>query len=90
MTAVKLRAVQPGMGAKKLESTMATLVLPDTGEHLTKQRFDELHKSSTTHWVVIFANTQELVDSVIPHPLVMIASDGAAGHPRNAGTLLAE
>jgi N-acyl-D-aspartate/D-glutamate deacylase len=26
------------------------------------------------------------VDQVIPHPLVMIASDGAQGHPRNAGT----
>jgi N-acyl-D-aspartate/D-glutamate deacylase len=26
------------------------------------------------------------VDKVIPHPLVMIASDGAEGHPRNAGT----
>jgi len=27
-----------------------------------------------------------VVDKVIPHPLVMIASDGATGHPRNAGT----
>jgi N-acyl-D-aspartate/D-glutamate deacylase len=36
--------------------------------------------------VLIFANTQEVVDKVIPHPLVMIASDGATGHPRNAGT----
>jgi N-acyl-D-aspartate/D-glutamate deacylase len=27
-----------------------------------------------------------MVDKVIPHPLVMIASDGAIGHPRNAGT----
>jgi N-acyl-D-aspartate/D-glutamate deacylase len=36
--------------------------------------------------VLIFANTQEVVDKVIPHPLVMIASDGAEGHPRNAGT----
>jgi len=26
------------------------------------------------------------VDKVIPHPLVMVASDGAEGHPRNAGT----
>jgi N-acyl-D-aspartate/D-glutamate deacylase len=26
------------------------------------------------------------VDAVIPNPLVMIASDGAQGHPRNAGT----
>ena len=61
-------------------------MLPDTGEHLTKERFDELHNSSTTHWVLIFANTQEVVDKVIPHALVMIASDGAEGHPRNAGT----
>jgi N-acyl-D-aspartate/D-glutamate deacylase len=36
--------------------------------------------------VLIFANTQEVVDKLIPHPLVMIASDGAEGHPRNAGT----
>jgi N-acyl-D-aspartate/D-glutamate deacylase len=34
----------------------------------------------------MFANTQEVVDKVIPNPLVMIASDGAEGHPRNAGT----
>jgi N-acyl-D-aspartate/D-glutamate deacylase len=45
-----------------------------------------LHNSSTTRSVLIFANTQEVVDKVIPHPLVMIASDGAEGHPRNAGT----
>jgi N-acyl-D-aspartate/D-glutamate deacylase len=62
------------------------LVLPDTGEHLTKQRFDELHNSSATQWVLIFSNTQEVVYKVIPHPLVMIASDGAERHPRNAGT----
>jgi N-acyl-D-aspartate/D-glutamate deacylase len=62
------------------------LVLPETGEHLTKARFDELHSSNATHWVLIFANTQDVVDKVIPHALVMIASDGAEGHPRNAGT----
>ncbi len=27
-----------------------------------------------------------MLDKVIPNPLVMIASDGAEGHPRNAGT----
>ena len=27
-----------------------------------------------------------MVDAVIAEPLVMIASDGADGHPRNAGT----
>jgi N-acyl-D-aspartate/D-glutamate deacylase len=62
------------------------LVLPDTGEHLTKARFDELHADPVTHGVLVFSNTQEMVDKVIPHPLVMIASDGAQGHPRNAGT----
>jgi N-acyl-D-aspartate/D-glutamate deacylase len=36
--------------------------------------------------VLIFSNSQEVLDKVIPHPLVMIASDGLEGHPRNAGT----
>src|SRR5882672_4785282 len=71
---------------EKLGVSYSELVLPDTGEHLTKERFDELHNSSATRSILIFANTQEMVDKVIPHPLVMIASDGAQGHPRNAGT----
>ena len=85
MTAINSALFNPGW-REKLGIDYGDLVLPDTGEHLTKQRFDELHNSSATHWVLIFANTQEIVDKVIPHPLVMIASDGAEGHPRNAGT----
>jgi N-acyl-D-aspartate/D-glutamate deacylase len=85
MTAVNSALFNPGW-LEKLGIDYGQLVLPDTGEHLTKLRFDELHNSSTTQWVLIFANTQEIVDKVIPHPLVMIASDGAEGHPRNAGT----
>jgi N-acyl-D-aspartate/D-glutamate deacylase len=85
MTAVNSALFNPGW-REKLGIDYGDLVLPDTGEHLTKQRFDELHNSNTTHWVLIYANTQEVVDQVIPHPLVMIASDGAVGHPRNAGT----
>jgi N-acyl-D-aspartate/D-glutamate deacylase len=85
MTAVNSALFNPGW-REKLGIDYGELVLPDTGEHLTKLRFDELHNSSTTQWVLIFANTQETVDKVIPHPLVMIASDGAEGHPRNAGT----
>jgi hypothetical protein len=85
MTAVNSALFNPGW-REKLGIDYGNLVLPDTGEHLTKQRFDELHNSSVTHWVLIFANTQEVVDNVIPNPLVMIASDGAVGHPRNAGT----
>ena len=36
--------------------------------------------------MLIFSNTQEVVDAVIPNPLIMIASDGLEAHPRNAGT----
>jgi N-acyl-D-aspartate/D-glutamate deacylase len=85
MTAINSALFNPGW-REKLGISYGDLVLPATGEHLTKERFDELHNSSTAHWVLIFANTQEVVDEVIPHPLVMIASDGAEGHPRNAGT----
>jgi N-acyl-D-aspartate/D-glutamate deacylase len=85
MTAINSALFNPGW-REKLGIDYGDLVLPDTGEHLTRQRFDELHNSSATHWVLVFGNTQEVVDKVIPHPLVMIASDGAEGHPRNAGT----
>ena len=85
MTSINSALFNPGW-REKLGIGYNDLVLPATGEHLTKQRFDELHGSATTNWILIFANTQEVVDQVIPHPLVMIASDGAEGHPRNAGT----
>ena len=85
MTAINSALFNPGW-REKLGIGYSELVLPDTGEHLTKERFDELHNSAAPHWVLIFANTQEMVDKIIPHPLVMIASDGAEGHPRNAGT----
>ncbi len=85
MTAINSALFNPGW-QEKLGISYNDLVLPDTGEHLTKARFDELHAAAKTQWILIFANTQEVVDQVIPHPLVMIASDGAEGHPRNAGT----
>lgn len=85
MTAINSALFNPGW-REKLGIDYNDLVVPDTGEHLTKERFDELHNSNTTRWVLVFGNTQEIVDKVIPHPLVMIASDGAEGHPRNAGT----
>ncbi len=85
MTAINSAVFNPGW-REKLGIDYDNLVLPDTGEHLTKARFDELHNSSKQQWILIFANTQEIVDAVIPNPLIMIASDGAEGHPRNAGT----
>ncbi|MGC2171723.1 MAG: amidohydrolase family protein [Candidatus Sulfotelmatobacter sp.] len=85
MTALNSALFNPGW-REKLGIDYNDLVLPNTGEHLTKQRFEELHNSSKTQWVLVYANTQEVVDEVIPNPLVMIASDGLEGHPRNAGT----
>jgi N-acyl-D-aspartate/D-glutamate deacylase len=70
----------------KLGIDYSALQLPDTGERLTKSRFDELRASPAPLWVIIHSNTQEIVDAVIPSPLVLIASDGLKGHPRNAGT----
>ena len=86
MTFINSAVFNPGWQQKQGEISYGDLVLPNTGEHLTKERFDELHNSSTPQTVLIFSNSQEVLDKVIPHPLVMIASDGLEGHPRNAGT----
>jgi N-acyl-D-aspartate/D-glutamate deacylase len=85
MTAINSALFNPGW-REKLAIDYNNLVLPDTGEHLTKALFEELHSSSKQQWVLVFANTQETVDAIIPNALIMIASDGAVGHPRNAGT----
>ncbi len=85
MTAINSSVFNPGWRERQ-GIDYDNLVLPDSGEHLTKERFEELHNSNKQQWVLIFANTQEIVDAVIPNPLIMIASDGAEGHPRNAGT----
>jgi N-acyl-D-aspartate/D-glutamate deacylase len=85
MTDLTSALFNPGW-QEKLGIGYDALQLPDTGERLTKARFDELHASAQPHMVVIHSNTQEMVDAVIPSPLVMIASDGLKGHPRNAGT----
>jgi N-acyl-D-aspartate/D-glutamate deacylase len=85
MTAINSAVFNPGW-REKLGIDYSNLVLPDTGEHLTNERFEELHNSSKTQWVLIFANPQDVIDAIIPNPLVMIASDGLESHPRNAGT----
>jgi N-acyl-D-aspartate/D-glutamate deacylase len=85
MTAINSAVFNPGWRERQ-GIDYNNLVIPDTGEHLTKERFEELHNSTQQQWILIFANTQEIIDAIIPNPLVMIASDGAEGHPRNAGT----
>jgi hypothetical protein len=85
MTYINSALFNPGW-QEKLGISYGDLMLPDTGERLTKQRFDELHNSSASRLVVIFNNTEQADDAAVTNPLVMIASDGAPGHPRNAGT----
>ena len=85
MTYVNSALFNPGW-QEKFGITYHDLMLPETGERLTQERFDELHNSSQPRVVVLFNNSMEAVDSVFRDPLVMVASDGDRGHPRNAGT----
>ena len=85
MTYINSALFNPGW-QEKLGIGYEGLVLPETGERLTRERFEALHNSATPQLVLIYSNTDEIVDAVIAEPLVMIASDGAPGHPRNAGT----
>jgi N-acyl-D-aspartate/D-glutamate deacylase len=85
MTNINSALFNPGW-REKLGVGYDALQLPDTGERLTQERFDVLHASPDPRQVLIFLNTERMVDQVITNPLVMIASDGDHGHPRNAGT----
>ena len=49
MTAINSALFNPGW-REKLGIDYGNLVLPDTGEHLTKERFEELHNSSKQQW----------------------------------------
>lgn len=85
MTSINSALFNPGW-QEKFDISYHDLMLPETGERLTRERFDELHNSSEPHLTILFSNTMEAVDSVLRNPLVMVASDGDKGHPRNAGT----
>jgi len=89
MTAINSAIFNPGW-REKFAIDYSDLQLVETGERLTKESFDRLHAATEPKLVLTFVNTEEMVDFVIPHPLVMIASDGhmekGKGHPRGAGT----
>ena len=85
MTFINSALFNPGW-REKFGVSYSDLMLPNTGERLTEQRFNELHNSSQSQLVILFANTQQADDAAVTDPLVMIASDGDHGHPRNAGT----
>lgn len=85
MTAINSAVFNPGW-QKRLGISYESIMIPATGERLTEARFNQLHASNATQYVVVFGNSQAVLDQLIPNPLVMIASDGLEGHPRNAGT----
>lgn len=85
MTEINSALFNPGW-REKLGVGYEALQLPDSGERLTKERFDVLHAEPDARPVLLFINTEAMVDAVIANPLVMISSDGELGHPRNAGT----
>ena len=85
MTSINSALFNPGW-QEKFGITYHDLMLPETGERLTKERFEELHSSSEPRGVVLFINSMENVDPLFRNPLIMVASDGEKGHPRNAGT----
>ena len=60
--------------------------LPETGERLTKQRFDSLHALSAAKYVLIHMSRENLLDVILADSTVAIASDGLVSHPRVAGT----
>jgi N-acyl-D-aspartate/D-glutamate deacylase len=62
------------------------LELPESGERLTRERFEALHAAPEPRLILIHTNPDEVVDAVIAAPLVAIASDGVMSHPRGVGT----
>ena len=62
------------------------LELPDSGERLTRERFEALHAAPEPRVVLIHTNPDELVDAVMAAPLEAVASDGLKDHPRGTGT----
>jgi N-acyl-D-aspartate/D-glutamate deacylase len=85
MTDLRSALFNPGW-QEKLGIGYDSVQIPTTGEKLTKARFDELRTSKDVVNALLFVNTPQTVDAVIRDPLVTIASDGEASHPRNAGS----
>jgi N-acyl-D-aspartate/D-glutamate deacylase len=85
MTYINSAAFNPGWREKN-GIDYGDLQLPDSPDRLTEEQFETLHASTKPQLVLMHLNPEELVDQIIRDPLVMIASDGAPGHPRNAGT----
>ena len=70
------------------DSMYEKLLRPETGERLTRASFAKYRKEGGT--IIIFMNTEPMVDLAMTSPLTMVASDAyminEKGHPRTSGT----
>jgi N-acyl-D-aspartate/D-glutamate deacylase len=85
MTLINSAHFNPGWREKR-NLDYSDLELPESGERLTRERFEALHAAPEPRLILIHMNPDEVVDGVIADPLVAIASDGVKDHPRGAGT----
>jgi N-acyl-D-aspartate/D-glutamate deacylase len=85
MTSINSALFNPGWRERE-GFDYGDLELPDTGERLTRERFEILHAAPEPRAILVHLMSDEVVDAVIADPLVTVASDGAREHPRGAGT----
>jgi len=85
MTAINSAYFNPGWREKR-GLDYGDLEIPETGERLTKEKFEALNAATTGRLILIHANPDSVVDAVMSEPLVIVASDGVSQHPRGAGT----
>jgi hypothetical protein len=85
MTAANSAYFNPGWREKR-RLDYGDLEDPESGERLTRERFEALHAAPEPRLILIHVNPEEVVQAVIADPLVTIASDGVMQHPRGAGT----
>jgi N-acyl-D-aspartate/D-glutamate deacylase len=85
MTFINSAVFNPGWREKR-GVDYSDLELPESGERLTRERFEELHAGQEPRLVLLHQNTDKIVDAIIADPAVVIASDGFKDHPRGAGT----
>jgi len=85
MAAINSAMFDPGWREKR-GIDYGDIELPESGERLTRERFEVLHAAPDPRYVLIHMNPPDLVDAIIADSLVAIASDGFTTHPRGAGT----
>ncbi len=83
MTEIQSAIFAPGF-QQRLGVDYGDIMWGATGERLDELSFQRYRQLGGL--VIVHNNTETAVALAVNHPLMMIASDGLVGHPRNAGT----